>query len=99
MPRHTTWVAHLILTAVLGLLGSPLLAAQESRGSIGGRVVDSSGGVLPGVTVTIVNNGTNATSVVVTGEGGVFTAPFLTAGQLPGHGGAPRLPDHGSRNG
>ncbi len=90
MPRHTTWVAHLILTAVLGLLASPLVAAQESRGSIGGRVVDSSGGVLPGVTVTIVNNGTNATSVVVTGEGGVFTAPFLTGGsyrvmvELPG---------------
>ena len=42
--------------------------------------MDSSGGVLPGVTVTIVNNGTNATTVVVTGEGGVFTAPFLISG-------------------
>ena len=80
----------LVLTGVLVLLASPALTAQESRGSIGGRVVDSSGGVLPGVTVTIVNNGTNSTSVVVTGEGGVFTAPFLTSGsyrvtvELPG---------------
>ena len=37
-------------------------AAQESRGSIAGLVVDSSGGALPGVTVTIMNNGTNADS-------------------------------------
>ena len=49
--------------------------AQESRGTISGRVVDTSGGVLPGVTVTIVNIGTNSTSTVVTSESGQFTAP------------------------
>ncbi len=69
----------LVLTVTLALLAAPA-AAQDSRGSIGGRVADSSGGVLPGVTVTIVNNGTNATTVVVTGDGGVFTAPFLISG-------------------
>lgn len=47
---------------------------------MGGRVVDSSGGVLPGVTVTIVNNGTSSTSTVVTNADGLFTAPFLTPG-------------------
>ena len=41
---------------------------------------DSSGGVLPGVTVTIVNNGTNATTVVVTGDGGTFMTLFLISG-------------------
>ena len=46
--------------------------------------------MLPGVTVTIVNNGTNSTTVVVTGDGGTFTAPFLISGsyrvtvELPG---------------
>ena len=69
-----------VLTLVLILLAATIAAAQDSRGSIGGRVADSSGGVLPGVTVTIVNNGTNATAVVVTGEGGVYTAPFLISG-------------------
>ena len=73
-------------------------AAQDSRGSIGGRVVDSSGGVLPGVTVTIVNNGTNATTVVVTADGGVFTAPFLISGSYRVTVGAHRLSDHGARD-
>ena len=72
--------AVLVLIAIGSWLGAPRAAAQDSRGSIGGRVVDSSGGVLPGVTVTIVNNGTESTSTVVTGEGGVFTAPFLIPG-------------------
>ena len=81
---------YLVLTTALVLLTSSTLAAQDARGSIGGRVVDSSGGVLPGVTVTIVNNATNSTNVVVTGDGGVFTVPFLLSGsyrvtaELPG---------------
>ena len=54
--------------------------AQESRGSIAGLVVDSSGGALPGVTVTIVNNGTNAMSTQVTNESGQYTALFLQPG-------------------
>src|SRR5688572_16815823 len=80
MCRHTTWIAPLVLTAVVALASPLSIAAQDSRGSIGGRVVDSSGGVLPGVTVTIVNNGTNSTSTVVTNGDGLFTAPFLIPG-------------------
>ena len=69
--------------AVLGcvlVFGSPRLGAQESRGSLGGLVVDSSGGALPGVTVTIVNNGTNATVVQTTNSGGQYTAVLLLPG-------------------
>ncbi len=82
--------ASLVCTSALALLISSAAAAQESRGSIGGRVVDSSGGVLPGATVTVVNNATNSTTVLITGEGGGFTAPFLISGsykvtvELPG---------------
>ena len=36
----------LVLGVTLALLAAPA-AAQDSRGSIGGRVADSSGGVLP----------------------------------------------------
>lgn len=84
------WFSHRVLVLIMVCLAASAAAAQESRGSIAGRVVDSSGGVLPGVTVTIVNNGTNSTNVVVTGDGGVFTAPFLSSGsyrvtvELPG---------------
>ena len=55
-------------------------AAQESRGSIAGLVVDSSGGALPGVTVTIRNIGTNATVVQTTNNAGQYTAVFLLPG-------------------
>jgi Carboxypeptidase regulatory-like domain len=70
----------LALAALLTIAGATAAVAQESRGSISGRVVDSSGGVLPGVTVIIVNTGTNSTSTVVTGESGQFTAPLLISG-------------------
>src|SRR4029453_4073635 len=62
------------------VFGSPRLGAQESRGSLGGLVVDSSGGALPGVTVTIVNNGTNATVVQTTNSAGQYTAVLLLPG-------------------
>ena len=88
----------LVLTVTLALLAAPA-AAQDSRGSIGGRVMDSSGGVLPGVTVTIVNNGTNATTVVVTGDGGTVYGAIPDLRQLSRDGRAHRLPDHGPRKG
>jgi hypothetical protein len=54
--------------------------AQESRGSIAGLVVDSSGGALPGATVTVVNTGTNSRTMAVTNESGQYTALFLLPG-------------------
>src|SRR5262249_44617768 len=54
--------------------------AQESRGTIAGLVVDSSGGALPGVTVTIVNTGTNAQVVQTTNSVGQYAALFLLPG-------------------
>jgi Carboxypeptidase regulatory-like domain len=86
--RQRFW--RLVLTAVLSITSAATALAQESRGSISGRVVDTSGGVLPGVTVIIVNTGTNSTNSVVTGEGGQFSAPLLISGtyrvtaELPG---------------
>jgi Carboxypeptidase regulatory-like domain len=88
-PRTRTEPCSFVFVALLTLL--PLVAlGQESRGNISGRVIDSSGGVLPGVTVTVVNNGTNSTTTAVTNEEGQFTALFLIPGsyrvtvELPG---------------
>ena len=71
-----------VLTGVV--LGITLLMAaatgaqaQEARGSITGRVIDTSGAVLPGVTVTIVNVSTNSTSTAVTNETEQFTVVYL----------------------
>ena len=51
--------------------------AQEARGSITGRIIDTSGAVLPGVTVTIVNVQTNSTSTAITNENGQYTVVYL----------------------
>ena len=55
-------------------------SAQEFRGTITGRVIDSSGGVLPGVTVTVTNTATAVAVPTVTNETGNYTAPYLTPG-------------------
>jgi hypothetical protein len=54
--------------------------SQAANGSIEGTVVDESGGVLPGVTVTVTNTETGAVRTVVTNESGLFRAPLLPLG-------------------
>jgi hypothetical protein len=67
--------------SLLLLVGTAALAfGQASTGAIVGTVRDSSGAVLPGVTVTIRNEGTNATRDVVTGASGDYSAPLLPPG-------------------
>ncbi|HEY6360308.1 MAG TPA: carboxypeptidase-like regulatory domain-containing protein, partial [Vicinamibacterales bacterium] len=53
---------------------------QAINGTIEGSVVDDSGAVLPGVTVTVSNTDTGDTRVVITNESGVFRAPLLPLG-------------------
>ena len=57
-----------------------LAQSQAANGSIEGTVTDSSGGVLPGVTVTVTNTETGAARSVVTNEAGLFRAPLLPLG-------------------
>ncbi len=54
--------------------------SQAANGAIEGTVIDASGGVLPGVTVTITNIDTGTERVVVTNESGLFRAPLLPLG-------------------
>ena len=56
------------------------MVAQESRGSIAGLVVDSSGAALPGVTITIVNSGTNAMVTQTLNAAGQYATRFLQPG-------------------
>jgi outer membrane receptor protein involved in Fe transport len=66
------WLFPLVLTS--------LAAAQSVTGSIQGSVVDGSGAVLPGVTVTVLNAATGATRVAVTDDRGLFAAELLPVG-------------------
>src|SRR5881396_3657554 len=55
--------------------------AQQNTGTILGVVKDSSGAVVPGAGVTILNEETNLTRTVTTGENGTFRAPALPVGR------------------
>jgi hypothetical protein len=70
------------LAAVLSLaLAAPLPAqSTAANGSIAGMISDASGGVLPGVTVTIRNVETGAERSVLTNELGIYRAPLLPLG-------------------
>lgn len=52
----------------------------QATGTIHGTVSDSTGAVVPGVSVTITNTGTNLTRVVAADEAGRFVAPQLPVG-------------------
>ena len=55
----------------------PSARAQESRGSIQGRILDSSGAVIPGATVAATNIGTNVTIRSTTNQEGVYNLLYL----------------------
>jgi predicted S18 family serine protease len=62
-------------------LASPAFAqSQAANGAIEGTVTDSSGGVLPGVTVTITSADTGVMRSVTSNQAGVFRAPLLPLG-------------------
>jgi hypothetical protein len=67
----------LTLLSTLWLSGS---VAAQTTSTIAGRVLDQSGGVLPGVAVTVRDLGTGFTRTVTTGSEGRFTIPLLPVG-------------------
>ena len=74
MTRLVTW--SLALT-----LASPLVAhAQTFRGGISGRVLDSTGAVLPGVSLTASNTATGASRTTTSSGSGDFSFPDLPLG-------------------
>ena len=68
------WV---VLVGTLLLAGTAL--AQVDRGTITGIVTDSSGAVVPGVTITVTNVGTGIATRVVTNATGTYSVPLLPA--------------------
>ncbi len=78
MARSRKWALSLIV--LVSLTWSLPASAQEFRGSIVGKVTDSTGGVLPGVTVTVTNNDTKIAQTLVTDGQGVYLARYLNVG-------------------
>ena len=52
----------------------------QTLGTISGEVKDSTGAVIPGVTVTVVNKATNATRTSISNGVGLFDFPALPPG-------------------
>ena len=70
-----------IVQCVLALLlTAGAVLAQTVTGEIRGTVRDTSGGVLPGVTVTVTNTGTGLTRTDTTNEAGTYVFPSLPIG-------------------
>jgi hypothetical protein len=71
-------VLRLVMTIALALVvGAPAIA-QETTGTVRGRVVDAQGLAMPGVTVTA--TGPQGTKNTITDAEGRFSIPFLTPG-------------------
>jgi hypothetical protein len=71
----------LAVACALALATAVPSAAQTVTGTLQGTVVDSSGAVLPGVTVTIRNNETGGRRDAVTNDVGFYSAPYLPIGR------------------
>lgn len=75
----------LILSSIVGFLstvivcmaGMPLLAQESSISAVVGRITDSTGAVVPGATVHIVNPATSAERSTTTNSNGEFSVPNL----------------------
>jgi len=66
------------LAAVIAIPG--VCGAQTFRGGISGRIVDATGAVLPGVTVTATNAATGVARTTTSSETGDFSLPDLPLG-------------------
>ena len=69
--RKTT----VVLFLALFLMSLPVSA--QTFGEITGSVTDSTGAIIPGATVTIVNSATNVARSVETNESGNYSVPLL----------------------
>src|SRR5688572_7608123 len=69
-----------IALAVLVLALPATVSAQRTTATFAGIVVDSSGAVLPGAEVQLLNEGTNAAVEQLTGETGEFVFEYVPVG-------------------
>ncbi len=80
MPRCTTGSV-LVTLLCLWLLPSPAAGQGRTTGQIVGTVKDSSGAVVPGAVLILIDNGTGATAEATSGSDGNFVLPNLQPGR------------------
>ena len=72
---------HVRLSLAFALLAIAPLTAQTPTASVVGRVVDASGGVVPGVAIKVTNLDTNQTRTAASNHAGDYTIPYLQPGK------------------
>lgn len=77
---RTKLLSLVALCAIVVLVSMPV-AAQERFGNIAGSAKDSSGALLPDVTVTITNKATDRSITIKTRGDGTYTAPDVDPGR------------------
>jgi len=79
--KKSVWsVSWLILLVTILICAGPA-AAQRLDGTISGTVKDPSGAVIPGASVTIINDQTGATRTMLTSDVGYYSVPNLLVGR------------------
>src|SRR5688572_9941317 len=70
-----------ICVGITLFLVSAVYLQAQTQGEITGVVRDTSGAVIPGATVTVINPSTNFTRTAITNEAGVYSFPALQPGR------------------
>ena len=68
------------LIVSLTLACAALAAAQTTLGRLSGAVLDTSGAVLPGATITLTNENTNQLQTTVSSENGTYVFAQVPVG-------------------
>ncbi len=69
-----------VCVCVFALMTAFTCPAQESRGSITGKVTDPQNAVVPGASVVVTNTATNVARRTTTNETGYYEVTFLDPG-------------------
>ena len=75
------WKLVVMIVSLVAFIGSPAASGQGfATGEFNGSVVDTSGGALPGVTITVTDEATGLVRTVPTGSNGRFVLPAMQPG-------------------
>jgi outer membrane receptor protein involved in Fe transport len=77
---HSQKLAPVVTFVIWCFLAAGALAQNPGTGAIAGTVLDSSGAVIPGAEITVVNPATGETRSTISGASGMFRVPLLLPG-------------------
>src|SRR4051812_14524398 len=70
-----------VVLVIFSMLAIPTVASAQAGGSISGTIKDSSGGVIPGATVTLTNTAIGTAFMAVTDAQGLYSFPNVPVGR------------------